>query len=105
MACRTGCLTKDHASWGDCLRASNIQMNAGDAASGKEVTTKKWNAELDAYADARSQGIQPAGTRIGQIRNAVEASDKLGKPYDAGTMPKAESITKAHASVMKEVGM
>lgn len=82
-----------------------LELSPGDASSNKEVSKKKWNKELDAYADARSQGIQPAGTRLGQIERAIEASDTLGKAYDAGTMPKAESITKAHASVMKEVGM
>jgi len=82
-----------------------LQLSPGDASSNKEVSKKKWNAELDAYADARSQGIQPAGTRMGQIERAIEASDTLGKAYDAGTMPKAESITKAHATVMKEVGL
>jgi Tfp pilus tip-associated adhesin PilY1 len=105
MACRTGCLTKDHATWGDCLRASNIEMNAGDASSTKAMSKSKWNGELDAYQAARDQGIQPAGTRMGQIKAAVEASDKLGRAYDAGNMPKAESITKAHGAVMKEVGM
>jgi len=105
MACRSGCPTKDHASWGDCLRASNIQMNPGDAGSNKAMSKKRWNRELDAYSDARAQGIQPAGTRMGQIQASIEASEKLGKAYDAGTMPKAESITKAHGAVMKEVGM
>ena len=105
MACRTGCRTQDHTSWGDCLRASNIQMNAGDAAATKAMSKSKWNNELDAYQSARDQGIQPAGTRMGQITAAIEASDKIGRAYDAGTMPKAESITKAHGSVMKEVGM
>ncbi len=63
MACRTGCRTQDHATWGDCLRASNIQMNAGDAASGKAMSNAKWNGELDAYANARAQGIQ-AGSLV-----------------------------------------
>ena len=48
MACRTGCPTQDHDSWGDCLRASNIQMSTGDA-NGNLVnngwTNKKWNNE------------------------------------------------------------
>lgn len=105
MACRTGCPTQDHANWGDCVRASNIQMNAGDASSNKAMSKSKWNGELDAYQAARDQGIQPAGTRMGQIQAAVEASEKLGKAYNAETMPKAESITKRHANVMKEVGM
>lgn len=86
-------------------KVGTLQLNAGDAASNREVSKAKWNAELNAYANARSQGIQPAGTRMGQIKAAVEASDKLGRAYDAGTMPKAEKITKRHGDVMKEVGI
>jgi hypothetical protein len=41
---------------------------------------KKWDKELQAYRDARAQGIEPAGTRLAQTRAAVEASDKAGKP-------------------------
>jgi len=105
MACRTGCLTQDHVSWGDCLRASNIQMNPGDAASGKVMTSKKWNGELDAYASARSQGIQPAGTQRHQIEAALKASETIGRAYDAGKMPPAQKLTKAHGQVMTEVGI
>lgn len=86
-------------------KVGTLQLNAGDASSNREVSKAKWNAELDAYADARAQGIQPAGTRMGQIQAAVEASDTIGRAYDAGTMPRAEKITKSHGEVMKEVGM
>jgi hypothetical protein len=105
MACRTGCPTQDHGSWGDCLVASNIQMNAGDAGSNKAMSNKKWTNELDAYAKARSQGIQPAGTRLGQIREAEKASETLGRAYSAETMPPAKRITKAHGEAFKEVGI
>jgi len=105
MACRTGCLTQDHTSWGDCLRASNIQMNPGDADSNKMMTSKKWNGELDAYSAARAQGIQPAGTKRSQIEAALKASETIGRAYDAGSMPSAEKITKAHGQVMTEVGI
>lgn len=83
MSCRSGCPTKDHGSWGECLRASNIQMNPGDAASGKPMTNKKWDAELQAYRDARAQGIQPAGTSMAKIKQAVEISNKTGVAYQA----------------------
>jgi hypothetical protein len=36
---------------------------------------------LDAYRAARSQGIQPDGTKLNKIRKAVELSDKVGAPY------------------------
>jgi hypothetical protein len=80
-------------------------MNAGDAASGKAMSNAKWNGELNAYANARAQGIQPAGTRMGQIIEAEKASETLGRAYDAGNMPAAKTIDKATANVMKEVGV
>lgn len=99
MACRTGCPTQDHASWGDCLRASNIQMNAGDAKHTSEVPRKKWDNELQAYRDARAEGIQPAGTTYRHIDAARAASDKLGRAYNAETMVSANKMDKQHAAV------
>jgi hypothetical protein len=82
-----------------------LQLSTGDANSNKAMSNKKWNGELDAYSKARAQGIQPAGTRMGQIIEAEKASETLGKAYDAGTMPAAKTIDKSTASVMKEVGL
>ena len=84
MSCRSGCPTQDHANWGECLRASNIQMNAGDASGGmvrSGWTHKKWDGELQAYRDARAQGIQPKSTKMKDIRAAVEISNKTGKAF------------------------
>lgn len=80
----------------------NLQMNAGDAK--RDIPDKKWNAELQAYRDARAQGIQPAGTTMRHIREAYTASENLGKPYDADTMPRAKDINKKSAEVLKEIG-
>jgi len=84
MSCRSGCPTQDHSSWGDCLRASNIQMSTGDA-NGSLVssgwTNKKWDKELQMYRDAKRQGIQPEGTSTRQIRKALDLSDKTGVAY------------------------
>ena len=84
MACRSGCTTQDHDSWGDCLRASNIQMSTGDA-NGELVnngwTNKKWDSELKLYRDARAQGIQPEGTSTAKIRKALDVSDKTGHAF------------------------
>ena len=83
-------------------KALTLQMNAGDAA--RDIPDKKWNAELQAYRDARAQGIQPAGTTMRHIQEAHQASETLGKPYDADTMPRANQINKKTAEVMKEIG-
>ena len=77
-------------------------MNAGDAT--RDIPDKKWNAELQAYRDARAQGIQPNSTNMRDIQKAHQASEVLGKPYDGNTMPKAHKINKGVAEVMKEIG-
>jgi hypothetical protein len=59
---------------------------------------------LNAYKDARAQGIQPAGTTHRHIQQAYAASEALNKPYDANTMPKAQDINKKSVEVLKEVG-
>jgi len=46
---------------------------------------KKWNAELDAYSAARKQGIQPAGTSMAKINEAVRLSDMAGTAFNADT--------------------
>jgi hypothetical protein len=79
-----------------------LQVNAGDAK--RDIPDKKWNAELQAYRDARSEGIQPAGTTYRHIEEARKASEVLNKPYDANTMPKAKDINKKSAEVLKETG-
>lgn len=73
--CRTGCPTQDHASWGECARASNISV--GDASKIKTMSSTE--KELNAYKDARKLGIQPKSTKMADIQNAVRASDAIGK--------------------------
>ena len=48
--------------------------------------------ELSAYKNARANGIQPEGTPIDKVREAETASRRLGRPYDANTMPPAKMI-------------
>ena len=83
----------------------SIQMNAGDADSRKKMTNKKFNKELDAYKEARAQGIQPAGTSMNKIQEAVQASETLGRAYQAGKMPPAKSINNKSATIMRELGV
>lgn len=66
-------------------KASTLQLSTGDASSKKAMPQKKWDAELKAYKDARAQGIQPAGTSMSKVREAVDKSDKAGKAFDANT--------------------
>ena len=103
--------TSDHNNHDDYIdgcfacKIRTLELNTGDAGRASSMSQKKWDAELNAYADARSQGIQPAGTTMKAVAEAKEASDKLGTAFDAGVMPAAQKITKQTASVMKEIGV
>lgn len=62
------------------MRAKNLQLNPNLADTG---AVKAWDGELNAYKAARDQGIQPAGTKMPQIKQAVEISQNTGVAYDA----------------------
>jgi hypothetical protein len=59
-----------------------LQLSAGDARTNTSgMTNKQWDGELQAYRDARAQGIQPDGTKMNKIRKSIELSEKVGAPY------------------------
>jgi hypothetical protein len=62
-----------------------LELNTGDAGRADSMPQKKWDKELAAYKDARAQGIQPAGTTMKAVREAVDKSDKAGKAFNADT--------------------
>lgn len=80
MGCRSGCLTQDHRTWGECARAANIRVGQVDA-----TEQRSWDRELDAYRQARAEGIQPASTRLPDVQRAMEASDATGRPFNAAS--------------------
>lgn len=78
------CPEGGHATFGACMRAKGIHIGYARSAAGLDATKeKRWTRELDAYADARRQGVQPAGTRLGQVEAAMRASEKTGIAYGA----------------------
>jgi hypothetical protein len=85
-------------------KAASLQLNTGDANHQKGMSNKKWDGELNAYRQARSEGIQPSGTSMKAITEARKASEVMGKAYDGDTMGPASSITKESVSTLKEVG-
>lgn len=97
----------DHIDCGeDCFgcKVKTLELNSGDANSKKNMSNKKFNKELDAYKDARKQGIQPGGTTMAKIEAAYKASEALGKAYNGNSMPSAEKITPTIAKTMNELG-
>jgi len=88
----------------DCFgcKAKGLQLNTGDTT--RDIPDKKWTSELQAYRNAREQGMQPAGTTRKHIEEAYSASEALGKAYNSETMPKAKDINKKTTEVLKEIG-
>lgn len=72
MACRSGCRTQDHSSWGECARAANLSTGVDIQGIPRR---RAWDGELRAYADARRQGLQPKGTKLHQVQAAVRVAD------------------------------
>lgn len=76
--CCSRCSTRDHGTFGACIRAMNIQVSSRTIGE-----LNKWDADLDAYGNARKQGIQPESTNRAAVDAAVEISNEIGRPYDA----------------------
>lgn len=79
-------------------KVMGLQMNAGDAT--RDISDKKWQSKLSNYRNARAEGIQPGGTSERHVEAARVASERLGKAYNAETMPQAQTITKRVAEVV-----
>lgn len=79
MACSSGCPTKDHANFGECLRSKNIQI--GDVKTHKFATHQ--NKVIEDYVDARKSGMQPESVTAGAVKQAREITDKTGVPFRA----------------------
>lgn len=61
----------------------DLQLSPGESSSRTAMSSKKWDAELQAYRNARAQGIQPASTQMKDIQAAVEISNVAGKSFQA----------------------
>lgn len=94
-----------HCDYDPCFgcKAKGLQLNTGDA--GRPIADKQWKANLKEYSEARRQGVQPQSTNVHAVRAAMEASTKIGKAYDANTMPRADKVTKSMAKAINEVGV
>lgn len=80
--CRTGCPTQDHASWGECARASGLMVGWCQSVKGLDRTAEKnLQSELNAYSRTRVGGIQPDGTTRPKIDFANRMSEKFGGKY------------------------
>lgn len=91
MNCRSGCRTKDHGSYAECLRAATVQTPAVLTSPLQDMYGKT-KTDLAAYESARRHGIQPGGTTVEKVRQAEAATRVLGRPYNAEVDPPASMI-------------
>lgn len=97
MACRTGCYTKDHASWAECARSANVTV-AATTNSANKAGFDQTKRDLAAYKQVRADGIQPEGTTMDKIVAAKSATTNLGRPYNANVDPPASMISNKKAA-------
>jgi hypothetical protein len=100
MNCRSGCKTKDHETYGQCLSAANIRT----AATMNNPTASVVKNELSAYRSARANGIQPEGTTMNKVKEAESASRALGRPYNADVDPPANMIVNKNTARFVNAG-
>lgn len=70
--CSAKCLTKDHLTFGECVRAKGLHLNPNLADTGRQ---KAWDKELDAYDSARRQGVEPEGTTMTKVNEAMRKAE------------------------------
>ena len=92
MSCRSGCITRDHASYAECLRSARVRV-ADTINSPNQWMFDQTKKDLAAYGKARAAGIQPGGTSVEKVRQAEAATNMLGRAYNANTDPPADMIT------------
>lgn len=81
--CSSSCLTKDHETFGACLRGKSLKVAFCGIGGGDASEQKRFDSDLQAYRDARAQGIQPASSDRKAVDRAVALSDAAGKAYQA----------------------
>ena len=72
--CSSSCPTKDHASWGECVRSKGLQLSPA-VNDGYGTRQKAWDRELDNYESAVRQGLSPDGTKQSHIDKAFKEAE------------------------------
>lgn len=79
LRCSSSCVTRDHLTFGECLRSKKLQLNPNLADNSRN---KEWDKELNAYSDAVRQGVNPSGTKKDKVDMAMKLSESSGVAYD-----------------------
>lgn len=66
-------------------KVATLQVGYCGQGGGDATAQKSWDSELDLYASARAQGIQPDATNRRQTQQAIDWSQRTGKAYSEET--------------------
>ena len=83
MACASSCPTKDHATYGECLRSKGLAVYGLESTGNDFTKQKKWDRELDRARNLMSNGVLPRNTFGKALDEAERKSDAMGKPFRA----------------------
>lgn len=85
MACSSSCPEPgSHESWGECVRAKGLRTAVSIPGNGYDRSAQhRWDQRIDSYRKARSEGIQPMGSKRSDIETAVRMSDATGTAFKA----------------------
>lgn len=72
--CSSTCQTKDHKSFGECMRSKNLKLSPR-INDGYHDRQRSWDKELDNYESAVSQGVYPTGTKQKNIDAAMKEAE------------------------------
>ena len=74
LTCSSSCRTKDHATYGECLRAKNLQLSphVNDSYSTRQTA---WDGELDHYKKAVDNGLDPVSTKRKAVDKAIKEAE------------------------------
>lgn len=82
MVCSAGCPTKDHKTYGECMRSKKQMVGFARSAYGADKTKDRLHErELTLYRELRQQGIQPDGTGMAKLKFAERMSAETGMAY------------------------
>lgn len=73
-SCASSCATQDHKTYGECLRAKNLQLSpqVNDAYATRQ---NAWDSELDHYKSALDQGLNPPSTKRAAVDKAIKEAE------------------------------
>lgn len=75
--CSSGCKTKDHASYAECLRAKDIKNQWLGGTKKSATEQRRWDRENQAYRKARKEGLQPGGVGERYVNAAYEKAAEV----------------------------